>query len=540
MKVFIFIIFLSSFLFSAVIPTSKPLLKEEQRKHFEEQKSMQKKVLKKTMPIKKLKLSKQKEKEPCINIVEITFDKSDILSSKKQKEFTKDYINQCNSITKLNNLRKKISNYFIKKGYVTSRAYIKPQKLSSKKLHISILEGKIDKLSFKSISKGLVFINSENTLLNMKDLEVGVEQFERLSSQKASIELKPSKKEGFSDIYIIGEKKTKFYNGTLSFNNYGNELNGKLQYEGNVNLENLLNINDILNLSFNSSEENNGNNDNVGNTISYAIPIERFYLKASYNKFKYNQTIKNDALRYYSKGLSKEYKLDINYKAFHNKNNRVKLNSGIKIKDNDNTINVIKWDASSYRYSHLYFSFQHQYYNELFQMYSIWQYTKGLNAFEIDNTTELNHRFEKYNLDLNITKYFESDLNFRLSTLFRGQYSPYKLFSSEQLSIGGPYSVRGFNKAGINGNTGYYIRNELSFTKNNKYLNMNPYLGFDYGYIKKEEDVSYGRITGGVFGIRFNKSFVDLDLFYSFPINDTKYTKNQTENFLGFYLTFSF
>lgn len=538
MKIVILIILLSVNVFAMGL--TNPLFKEEQRKKFEEIKNIEKNVLKKSVKHKTIKLLKSDKQEPCIQVNIITFDETNLLLEDEKNKFTKEYLNKCNSITKLNNLVKKVSNYFIKKGYTTSRAYIKPQKLSLKKLHISILEGKVGKLKINNLNKGLLFLNYENKILNIRDLETNIEQLERLSSQKAKIELKPSKQQGFSDVYINGEKTKSFINGTISINNYGNDLNGKLQYLANFNLENLLNINDNIGISLNSSEENNEDNDNLGNTITYSFPIEKFYLKASYNKFKFNQNIQNDTVSYKSTGLSQEYKLDINYKAFHNTKNRLEFNGGIKVKDNENYLNDIYWESSSYRYSLAYLSLQHSYTGSSFQFLNIWKYTKGLNAFNIKNPTELSNTFEKYNLDINFTKFFQDKLNTQFSSAISAQYSPYRLFSSEQISLGGPYSVRGFNNTSISGNSGYYIRNELSISQKVKNFVLRPYLGFDYGFIKKDLDSSYGDITGGVIGTRLFKDFLNLDLFYSFPINDAHFTKENSEKFLGFNLTISF
>ncbi len=519
---------------------NNPILWEEQRKKFEETNNIKNKTFKKNKEPKKLELSKPRKKEPCIKITDITFDETDLLSKKNKNRFTKDYLNKCNPITKLNNLTKEISNYFIKKGYSTSRAYIKPQKLSSKKLHISILEGKIDNIEVKNLNKGFLFQNYEDKILNIQDLEANIEQIERLKSQKAKIELKPSKKQGFSDVFINGEKTKSSFNGNISLNNFGNEQNGRLQYSTNLNYENLLNINDNIGLSINSSEENNEDNDSLGNTINYGFPIERFYVKSTYNKFKFNQNTQYDTFFLKSTGISEEYKLDLNYKAFHNTKNRLEFNTGIKIKENENYINNTYWESSSYRYSLAYLSLQHSFTGKSFQFFNIWKYTKGLNAFEVNNPTELSNNFEKYNLDIDFTKFFQNTLNTQFSSTLSAQYSPYKLFSSEQISIGGPYSVRGFNNANISGNSGYFIRNEVSFAKKIKTFNIRPYLGLDYGFIKKSADSSYGDISGGVIGTKINKEFLNLNLFYSFPINDVFFTKDSSEDFLGFNLTISF
>ena len=74
-------------------------------------------------------------------------------------------------------------------------------------------------------------------------------------------------------------------------------------------------------------------------------------------------------------------------------------------------------------------------------------------------------KFKKYTMDLGVTKYFKDKNDFKYDFSLRAQYSKNILYGSEEISIGGPYSVRGFKKTGLSGNTGFYIRNELSFSK---------------------------------------------------------------------------
>ena len=76
--------------------------------------------------------------------------------------------------------------------YATSRAYFKLQDLNSKELNINIFEGKIEKIESSSINISNLFINHEDKILNLRDLEVIIQQAERLQSQKLDIQLIPA------------------------------------------------------------------------------------------------------------------------------------------------------------------------------------------------------------------------------------------------------------------------------------------------------------------------------------------------------------
>ena len=101
------------------------------------------------------------------------------------------------------------------------------------------------------------------------------------------------------------------------------------------------------------------------------------------------------------------------------------------------------------------------------------------------------------------------NLNYTLS--FDSQYSWNTLYGTDQFSIGGEYTIRGFRNENISGDNGYYIRNDLSvslqqlFPKiliNTKFMNYGSiiknkntrlsindalsriYLGIFYDYVK--------------------------------------------------------
>ena len=103
----IIILILVVYSYSIDIPNQNQLQKEEQRKRFNQQQELLKQKFNKPKATKKLELNGETKDKQCIEIKNITYDKSDILTKAKQEEFSKEYINKCNSITKINNLAKK-------------------------------------------------------------------------------------------------------------------------------------------------------------------------------------------------------------------------------------------------------------------------------------------------------------------------------------------------------------------------------------------------------------------------------------------------
>ena len=88
---------------------------------------------------------------------------------------------------------------------------------------------------------------------------------------------------------------------------------------------------------------------------------------------------------------------------------------------------------------------------------------------------------------------------------FRSQFTNQRLFGTDQFSIGGRYSVRGFSgEETLRGDSGYYIQNEwaLPFRRQR----ITPYIGIDIGHVWGPSTATQigNTLVGGVIGVRGN------------------------------------
>lgn len=166
---------------------NKHIRDEQQKKVFNEQKDDGNIKENKTYDTKLLEIGKDSTEKNCIEIKKININNSTIFEEKDFESLIEPYLNNCNGFKNLSNLRDKISNIYIDKGYVTSRAYFKPQDLSSGVVDIEILEGKVEKIESENINSANLYFAYEDEILNLKDLEVAIQQAQRLQSQKVNL-----------------------------------------------------------------------------------------------------------------------------------------------------------------------------------------------------------------------------------------------------------------------------------------------------------------------------------------------------------------
>ncbi len=487
----------------------------------------------------------------CIQINEIDLADIALINKNDLHKLASPYLHRCDTMQDISTLVKKINNVYIEMSYVTSRAYIKPQDMSKGKLVISAMEGKIEFVRGNGISTSLVFPFVNKSYLNLRDLEVGIEQLNRLQSTKATMAINPGTEQGYSQILMKGTKVGSVIHGSLGINNYGTNKSGKYQLNGTLGWDNPLGINDLLTINLNTTNKRDKENNSLGNSINYTLPIGRAYFGVSYSKFKYNQMVNGLNIDYLSEGKSETFQTNLEYKIFHTKEQKGKFDISILRKKNDNYLAGVFLETSSNKLTIMQLGYTHNYAATTWDGYAIFKYHRGLNWFGAKSGSAAKPIFNKYTLDLSYNKRLSGKgVPARYNFSLHGQYAKKGIIGSEQIGIGGPYSVRGFKNEGqISGNKGLYIRNELSFNQILGKGMFSPYFALDYGVISKNKQSYGGHIVGIALGSRLNIYDLSLDVFKSIPIVDSnKVTfkpngdevRKTNKGFAGFNLSYRF
>ncbi|MCI0998360.1 POTRA domain-containing protein, partial [Pseudomonas corrugata] len=108
-------------------------LLEEQRRRLEELKDLPGQEAKPTQPT-------APADTRCFPIQTIELKGADSLSASERERLLKPYIGQCLGVPQLNELLKVITDHYIERGLVTSRAYLPQQDLSSGHLQVLVVE----------------------------------------------------------------------------------------------------------------------------------------------------------------------------------------------------------------------------------------------------------------------------------------------------------------------------------------------------------------------------------------------------------------
>lgn len=493
--------------------------------------------------LKPIELIEKTSKEDCVEVGSIIFDKSDILSTELFDKLKQPYLNNCNGIKQLTNLTNEISNEYIKLGYVTSRAYLKMQDLSDGTVEISILEGKISKIIGENLYTKNIFDSNATSILNMKDLEASIRQYSKLKSKKALMSIKPASEEGYSDVIVAGEDIGNPFYGSFNINNTGTKTTGKYPINLSLNYENLFGINDIINYSLGATDRASRNiNKTLGNTISYSFPYLKHYFTIGYSDFHYKQQILSEfGDMLLSEGKTKTFSFSYEYDLYNSKQHSYQLFGNLNKKSTKNYLNETLLEIQNSTISTAEIGVKDTYSGDSGNYYLFLKIQKSLDIFGTKVPTDKQIDFTKYILDINYATSLNLDNTLRLSSIMHSEYVNQAIYGTEQISVGGTYSVRGFSDASLVGHFGGYLRNDISYNitfSNGIYLS--PFIGLDYGYVQKTQEIAGGNIVGSSIGINFAYRTQTLKVYYDKPIEHTDETKGKTNNIVGVEYVYTF
>ena len=486
----------------------------------------------------------------CVNIKKVEFDGNTKISTTRIKKITQPYLNKCLTVDDINKILNAITNAYINAGYITSGAYlITPQtKLNDSILQIKIVEGTITKFSgITETERKTAFPWVLGSVLNLRDIEQGLDQMNRLSSNHTKMEIKANEDaNGTSKVVITNEKKNPTSYSVYT-DNLGSKPTGEYRLGFGIVEDNLFGINDQINLSYTNSISGNSDKYSRALMLGFSVPLG-YWTFTNNTSFSEYQTymklpVSNEKLYSYGDNFSESFIID----KVISRGQRYKLSASLSInyKKPNNYTKVLdikaKNDSSSRGISFLEYALPTTFYFDRGIIFVKPSFVDGANFWGIekdDGTYPQKAQFDAYKLYL----YSSWNIGFvNFTTTIDGQYTEDEVLSSETVYIGGETSVRGF-KDGVSGDSGFYIRNDFNFnltqmfkTENIWAKSITPSLFFDYGLVKSNADDSRTILSGSGAKVAVNYDMLETSISYAIPIKkeDTMTSKEDISIYLG-------
>ncbi|MBY5475119.1 ShlB/FhaC/HecB family hemolysin secretion/activation protein [Rhizobium leguminosarum] len=479
----------------------------------------------------------------CFDITRVEIDGANLLSAQEIGKVTAPYGNRCVGLAEINAVLRDVTHLYIDHGYVTSRAYVPQQDIAKTRiLRLLVVEGTLSDIYLNgqkvagSGSLATAFPGLIGRVVNIRDIEQGLDQMNRLQANDAKSAMLPGPKDGTS-ILNIENRPGRPWHVSLGNNNMGQESTGFSRSSASLGLDDLLDINDQWNFSYEHSGpdypwRNDGKG--YGNSYSGSVSVPYGYSTVSLNGswYQYESAVEGNFSSLETSGNSGQAGLGIDRVVLRDKDSITTVRSSLTYKQTNNFLlgNLIEVGSRRYTVGEIGISHSRRMFGGIWVFDA--SYDKGLGLFDAvepgdPGAGNADPRFSKFNATISVTQPFTlAGRQLELTSLLSGQYSPDNLLGAEQISLGSYSNVRGTRESVLFGNNGMFSHNEIVWrTKSNesgdavaKVLGeLRPYLGLDYGHVysQKRFDMTGGDLASWTAGIRAVGGNISADLGYS-------------------------
>ncbi len=489
----------------------------------------------------------------CVQIERVVFIGATLLSDSDMARLSEPFIRRCLNISQINEVLRATTNLYIQRGYVTTRTVVPAQDLGSGTLEIRVIEGEVESIMLNEDSvadrrriaaafpSGIV-----GRPLNLRDIEQGMDQLNRLPSGNAQLRIEPGEKVGGSRI-VVTDQPGKVWRFRVGLDNSGQESTGETKSSASVDTDNPLGLSDMLSLNLNADAKAVLDGSPPGSrSVSgyYTVPFGYWSVMASASLSEYHTHLEGGGARYASDGRTSTYGLDVNRVVHRGGESKTIAGVSLNIKDVDNYIENERLVAGSYDLTVFGASLGHnrRFIDGVLGLRAEFQLGLPLLGAERDSSSDESvpkHEFHKFSLTGSWVRPFDIDGHpFTFSTQGVAQWSPDTLYNSERLDLGGRYTVRGFQLDSLGGDSGGYVRNEIAMSIlpqarsawfASVFNDLQVYAGYDAGFIHRDKEDEYERgvLQGAVLGLRTVGGLLETDLCVSRPLDAPSFMKNR-------------
>lgn len=447
------------------------------------------------------------------------------------KEWLDHYKGQCIGKAGIDVLARELQQVILSHGYVTTRVFVPQQDLSTHTLTLALTPGIVRQIRFADPqTRGTwisAFPTNEGDLLNLRDLEQGLEQMKRVASQDVDMKIEPTDAPGESDV-VIAIKRTKPWTLIASIDNSGTEATGKWQGNLSLGIDNPLGLNDIFTIGANQDLSfRNKSLGSHGFNGSYSVPWGYWTATLSGYTNTYYQNIAGVNQTFVASGNSQTVAFRVGRVLARSQSDV--LNGYVQLSKRFGASFIGDTTIATQNRNNTFIEagLTDRHYFGGSQFDGTLAYRQGIGGFGATPdpyTAGPTYRYHLAVLDANLSVPFSiARQNFRYVATVHGQFTNDVLFYLDDLTIGSRYTVRGFD-----GNTmlaaekGFYWRNELQWPV--FATGQTLYAGIDYGRVSGPNTafLTGTQLAGAAFGIRgvipAKYAGLSYDLFAGTPI----------------------
>jgi len=480
---------------------------------------------------------------PCFPITDVEVAGVKQFPAADVDRVTEPYRNRCIGVGEINTLLRDLTYLYLDRGFVTSRVFVPAQDIAkAKMLRLVAVEGTLADIYINgkpAPGSGMLataFPGMKDHIVNLRDIEQGLDQINRLNSNNAKTAMLPGKINGTS-ILNIENNPSHPWHVSVGNSNLGQQQTGYSKSSASFGYDSLFGVNDQWSFGYeHTGPDYPWHDDGQGRSDSYtgnvSVPYGYWTLSLNGAWYGYDSSVPGNFGTLHTSGNSKQLGVGADRVIFRDKDSITTFNSGLTYKETNNFLLGSKIEVGSRKYTVGDLGLSHS----RRMLGGLWvfdlSYGQGLNLFDAVDPGDVgagdaDPRFSKFTGTITMTRPFQlGEQRFEVDSILTGQYSPDNLFGAEQISLGNYSTVRGTRETMLFGNNGFFDRSDLVWRTqpfaddaalSKIFGELRPYVGLDYGRIASQAryQIKGGDMLGWTVGAKLAGGNLNLDIGYS-------------------------
>ncbi len=491
------------------------------------------------------------DENPCFTINTITlegdvaerFQWSLVAAHKTLAGLPDSATGRCLGTEGINQVMRRIQNAIVARGYVTSQVLAGAQDLKTGVLKLTLVAGRVGQIRYDAVytKKWNARPIQEGALLNLRDIEQALENMRRVPAVESDIQIAPAAdanaKPGDSDILIHSIKQSG-YRINASIDDAGTQATGKYQSSLTLSLDHWWALSDLFYLTVNKDlgGGDSGDRGTQGYNVYYSIPFSYWLFAVTTSNNEYHQAVAGAFETYTYSGESQNTDISVARLMYRDAVRKTTLTLHGWSRASKNFINDTEVEVQRRRMAGWDLGVAHHEIMGSSTLDIALDYRKGSGALESipapeeafgEGTSRPEIISTTVQLYLPVTF---GEQRFRYSGTLRAQHNNTPLVPQDRFSIGGRYSVRGFDgETTLLAERGWLIRNDLAWgiLQTGQAL----YLGVDYGSVSgaTSKQLVGTHLSGAVLGVKGGYKSLSYDVFVGQPLQKPERFKTSSQ-----------
>ena len=483
------------------------------------------------------------KEEPCFLIHELKVESGDaprhdwswLRAELDQPPGAEPALGRCLGAEGIGVVLARLQQAIVSRGWITTRVMAPPQDLNRGELRVRVHEGVVSQIRFadRHGDRGSLF----NTLpvragdvLNLRDLEQGLENLRRVPTVYADIAVEPGGEPGHSELVVRHEQAfpLRFH---VSLDDSGQPSTGTYQGALTVSVDNPLALSDLFYVTAHGAlgGRSSGPRGNSGYAAHYSVPHGHNLWSFNTSRSQYRQTVAGAQQDYTYRGRSQHW--DVRLSRLVQRNQQGKTTAAVRgfHRQSRNFIDDTEVEVQRRAVSGVDLSVGHRRSAGTGHWEAQLTHRQGIKAWGAlpapeEGFGEGTAQMRLWLLDAQLSQAFEiGGQRWTYQAQLRRQWHQTPLTPQDRMAIGGRYTVRGFDgNQSLTGDSGTLLRQEVATP-----LGSSPfsaYAGVDWGRVSgpAAERLVGRELMGGVLGLRAHgqagRIQTHFDLFVGKPL----------------------